>query len=648
MVRNSTCSAAARSGWLLMACSVKVPSGPRNPTRGRGLEVSTSPGYALGEPASPALPETELRNRADGPGHTYPLGHGFSDAELLRRCNGRRSEQLGPARSFTVMGGDPDVQIVRALRRQRRRRRVADLEWFEVLYRVYLVALGGGSLALWLSSFVRDRPLDSAGLADVVERGPAIIGCVAAIAIALGARSGTRGGPIAVEEADVRHVLLAPISRAAALRSPAWQRIRSVAFSGMLGGAVAGQLIGRRMPGSIYSWALSGAGFGLAVGLLYVGVALFTHITRWKSWQATAGAVVVLAIQGAAAGKVLPFGLCDSFGSLAIWPIRVHWLDLVAVGVAAAVAAFGWVRIDRLSVEQLARRSGLVSQLRFAATMQDLRTVVLLRRQLSLEHARQRPWFTAPRFGGIAMHRGLQSIARFPLSRIGRIGTLAIAAGVLNVVAYRGWTPAAILAGLAWFLVGLETIEPFSQELDHPERTELLPVDVGALHHRLLLPSALLIALIGLAGGLVGGLVEATRSDLGTSVLAGLLLGPPAALFGGLGAVFNASAGAPDLSAPIKNGGMMPPEVAGISTMMSVGFPPFVATVGSLPILLVRKTVEIGGHPLATALRSAIALGVLLTIGAWWIRSKPAFKAWWARTQEDAANRSKRPAGGSQ
>ena len=33
MVRYSTCSAEARSGWVFSACSVNVPSGPRKPTR---------------------------------------------------------------------------------------------------------------------------------------------------------------------------------------------------------------------------------------------------------------------------------------------------------------------------------------------------------------------------------------------------------------------------------------------------------------------------------------------------------------------------------------------------------------------------------------------------------------------------------------
>ena len=46
-----------------------------------------------------------------------------------------------------------------------------------------------------------------------------------------------------------------------------------------------------------------------------------------------------------------------------------------------------------LRVEPLVRRGDLVSQLHFAVTMQDLRTVVLLRRQLRGEQPRTRPWF---------------------------------------------------------------------------------------------------------------------------------------------------------------------------------------------------------------------------------------------------------------
>jgi hypothetical protein len=304
--------------------------------------------------------------------------------------------------------------------------------------------------------------------------------------------------------------------------------------------------------------------------------------------------------------------------------------------------------VDRLSIEQLARRSGLVSQLRFAATMQDLRTVVLLRRQLGLEHARSRPWFKLPRRGvsSITMRRGFQSIARFPARRVGRIALLGVAAAVLSVVALRGWTPAILLAGVCWFLVGLETIEPYSQEIDHSERTDLLPVEVGALHQRLLRPSAIVLGCLGGLAGLIGGFVEATRSELGISVAAGVLLGVPAALMGGLGAVLNTGAGGSEATSTLKNGALMPPEVAGISTMFSVAFPPAVAVLGSLPVLLVRGTIAGGGHPLSTALRSAIALAVILIISSWWIRVRPAFKIWWVRSQLEAANHRRRRTAG--
>jgi hypothetical protein len=45
------------------------------------------------------------------------------------------------------------------MRAERRRHRVADMEWFEALYRVYLAALLGGGAILYLSDIVTDKPL---------------------------------------------------------------------------------------------------------------------------------------------------------------------------------------------------------------------------------------------------------------------------------------------------------------------------------------------------------------------------------------------------------------------------------------------------------------------------------------------------------
>src|SRR5688500_15136254 len=100
---------------------------------------------------------------------------------------------------------------VLALRRARRRNRLADLEWFEAMYRVYLVALFGGITVLWLVGLVGDEPAGADGVADVFGRGPGVLGLVVALALLAGLRTGSQGGPIAVEAADVVHMLLAPV-----------------------------------------------------------------------------------------------------------------------------------------------------------------------------------------------------------------------------------------------------------------------------------------------------------------------------------------------------------------------------------------------------------------------------------------------------
>ena len=48
--------------------------------------------------------------------------------------------------------------------------------------------------------------------------------------VAVGLRSGSRGGPLALERAEVRHVLLAPVDRTTALRAPAIRQLRFLAL----------------------------------------------------------------------------------------------------------------------------------------------------------------------------------------------------------------------------------------------------------------------------------------------------------------------------------------------------------------------------------------------------------------------------------
>ena len=136
----------------------------------------------------------------------------------------------------------------------------------------------------------------------------------------------------------------------------------------------------------------------------------------------------------------------------------VHTSGTIAIAVLVLLAAVAVWRSGRLSIEALARRSALVSQLKFAVTLQDIRTVVLLRRQLSQEHMREKAWFGVP--GAMrrrtVVARCLRSLAHFPARRLARMVLLAVTSAVSLVAVWRGTTPALVVSGLALFLLGLD------------------------------------------------------------------------------------------------------------------------------------------------------------------------------------------------
>ena len=127
-------------------------------------------------------------------------------------------------------------------------------------------------------------------------------------------------------------------------------------------------------------------------------------------------------------------------------------------------------------------------------TVRDLRTVMVLRRQLVQEQHRTRPWIRLPRIPHQTIwRRDLHGILRFPLVRLFRMAALTlIAAGALHI-AYHDTAPAAVIAGLALYLVGLDAIEPLSQEIDQADRADEIPLERGVLlAHHLAAPAALL------------------------------------------------------------------------------------------------------------------------------------------------------------
>jgi hypothetical protein len=373
----------------------------------------------------------------------------------------------------------------------------------ESLYRLYLgVIFGGWGLAL-ISGALADLRVDRHTVQEIHRHGAAGVGLLVAVAVAGGLRSGGRGGPLVLEAADVQHVLLAPIDRGAALRRLAVRRLRSSAFVGLVAGVIAGNFAFRRLPGPTAQWLLCGGVFGAAVAVWALASALIAsgrRMHRTAVWPL--GLLIVgWSIADLAAGRVS--SPASMLGELALWPMHRAsdsvGLPAAGLGIAALAAVLGLAGLGGISLDAAQRRAGLAAQLRFAVTTQDLRAIILLRRQLASELPRRRPWLRiAPSGGsrGAVWMRDWRSFLRWPLMRVARVCVLGAVAGLSLLGAWRGTTPLVLVASLAVMVAAFDAVEPIGQEVDHPTRLALLPVGAREVIRRHLLAPAVLMAAV--------------------------------------------------------------------------------------------------------------------------------------------------------
>ena len=517
---------------------------------------------------------------------------------------------------------DDTLDVLYDLRRRRKRHRLGDIEWFDAAYRVYLVALFGGGTVLWISSSISDTTVSDQAVADIARIGPALIGLITALTFLAALRSGAQGGPLALEAPDVAYVMLSPVDRTRALLRPVTQRARSAASLAATFGAIVGQLAGRRLPGTPIAWAASGAAFGITTALLWAGTALIAHAIRLPLWIATSLGLAGVAWQSAALAWHVP-GPANLDGSLAMWGWRQHPLDLAAPLLAVIVIIIGVALLQQTSLDALARRSSLVAQLRFAVTMQDLRTVILLRRQLNQEQTRGTPWLAVPRWVTHPIpRRGIASVARFPLTRLVRMTAFAAMAGVFQAMVLRGTTPALIGTALMLFVLGLEVMEPLSQEVDQPDRTDSLPIERGELLVRhLLAPAVALVPFAVIAAASAVAVLGTSRAIAPVAILA-----LPTVLAGAAGGVVSIVRDAPDPTKGATAQAFVPPEMAGISSAMRVGLPILVSALAASTVLLVRHAERLGTSTVGAALRGAIGAALLTCLIGYWVRRRDQWK----------------------
>ncbi|HZQ59276.1 MAG TPA: hypothetical protein VFA84_14645 [Acidimicrobiales bacterium] len=519
---------------------------------------------------------------------------------------------------------DTRASDLRVMARARRRNRAAGVDVFEGFYQAYLTAFGCAVAVLLSSDAIGDNKVTPHQLHDVVTRGPGVIGLGIAVVFAVAVRSGSRGGPLVLPAADVRHVLLAPVRRDRALRSAAVRQVRFSAFVGLVIGAGLAVLASHRLGGGgAPAWAPVGAAVGGAVGATAAGLGLVCSGRRVRPWAGLLIAAALIGWSGAdvALGRVTsPMGL---LGQFALTPLKFHPASVGVAALVAVVAVAGVVGIGGLSIEQAERRATLASQIRFALTLQDLRTVVLLRRQLTQEQSRPKPWVRLGPLGHgrrVVWRRDVRGLMRWPAVRLVRLAVLGIIAGAALAGTFAGTTPLIVVAAVALFLAGLEALEPLAQDIDHPDLpsgTPTVPGELRLAHAPVPLAVMVVVALVGWATAIV--MAAAGLFSVPLALTVGATLIAPAALLGLVG-----GAASVVMEPPSSGGDFLPAEVAGVKTVLRAVWSPALVVIGLTPVLVARSALHhTGAHrssPGGAALSASFLPITVGLIGMGWLR----------------------------
>ena len=474
-------------------------------------------------------------------------------------------------------GGDESFGALGELRRARKANRLQGLPWGETLYRVYLIVIGVGGIVWWLAAVLGERQVSSSTVADVRRVGPSILGCLLGALVGNALRSGARGAALTIEPADVAHVLQAPLPRARVLRRPAVHTLRRGFLNGLVVGAATGPLTAPFLPGGPGKWTLFSAGMGAVFGLGLSSLALVASGRRLRPRVALGLSVALLGWSVADVMRKSVTSPLSVAGAAFLRPLpdAPRRADVGAFGVvvgAIVLLVLALVGLGGVGIEAAERRARLISQLRFAVSTQDLRGVVLLRRQLASERARRRPWFRVRGQAGpgrAVVVRSLRSMARWPVARIARVVVLSVAAGVLMRLSYEGALPLVILSALCFFVIGLDLVEPLAQDADRPDLLKSLPRHRGRMANRQLIVPSVVAVMIGFVAGaaaIVTGVF--TGSTVGPNVETAIALvfsSVCGAVLGAFGGAVNVAQGPPSLSTMLST-----PEFAFLRTALPV------------------------------------------------------------------------------
>jgi hypothetical protein len=213
-------------------------------------------------------------------------------------------------------------------------------------------------------------------------------------------------------------------------------------------------------------------------------------------------------------------------------------------------------------------------------------------------------------------------LRRLPFARLIRIALAAALGGVGAALAYAESPLFGVLLLVALFVVGLESLEPLSQEVDRPDLTDGLAIDRGWIFMHHLVAPAVLVAVAGLIGAAAAAVVE---PDIALGAFAVAI---PVAWAGATGAVVVTVNDAPmkqtstNLLGQPRDAemGFVPPEFAGFGSALRAAVPIVLSAVGTVPVWVARFSGQ-GGD----VARSLIGLALFVAVVVAWVRRRDAW-----------------------
>ncbi|MBO0685594.1 MAG: hypothetical protein J2P45_20755, partial [Candidatus Dormibacteraeota bacterium] len=369
-------------------------------------------------------------------------------------------------------------------------------------------------------------------------------------------------------------------------------------------------LTATRLPGGAGAWVPSLTLAGALAGLLSSAPAMVVSGRGLPARWVNLASVALLAMAAADLAAGTHLSPPSWVGLLALWPLDPSPLALIAFPAVGAVAFAGVAFAAGTPLELLERRAGLVSELRFAAALRDVRGVTRTWRSLAQESPRRRPWLALPRSRGMRFavwRRHWASLLRWPGGRLIRVAALALGVAATLGLVWLGASYFLVVAAMFAYVVGLEVLEPWWETVERPDLTDSLPLGRAALLVRHLL--AALVALL-LVGVVPLAAVAALRPPGRLLAASGVLLGC-AALTTLFGAVVRSRQDVAWDELPIND----PFGSSGLLIFFHAVAAPSIVLAGLVPVLIVRDAVRAGGDPLQAATSAApVAAGIALIL----------------------------------